>query len=368
MSSSIPGMKGISIVKVSSVSLSVEIPGWPSLYKTQIPYSMTDLEIDPKNFSVLRNKYSFISRDIHSLQMFEIPVDSSEVWTSTLSGKTSLIDMLNAASNNNDTEGTGVSLRTSLVLSRESGTNSEVPYVHDEPLSNTTCGALSNVIKNGRGASITIKTPIPRFIRMPGTTDVARSPCIEEASETGGCVDLYIKLIYHGERMNKSSENGDEFFENYWSFVQISDKKDPTEAVFNRTNTTKVVLINTPVSSSSSIVGTLAAYGLIGLYTSIILVVANVVRGIVSGGAHLVMFMQLPDPTKLVNLCKDIILARMDDDLLLEEELCNELIAIYRDPTKLIKHTRLASNPGKWEETSDDVDDEDEDENNGESK
>jgi len=358
MSSSIPGMEGISIIKVSSVSVSVEIPGWTPLYKAQLAHDSLDLPIYSKNFSTLRNTYSFISRDINSLQMIEIPVDSAEVWSSTLSGRQSLIDMLNEESQKNSTDDMKMVLKTSLVLSRDSGANNEVPYSHEEKLDNVTCGLLSSIIKNGNGASIKLKTPIPRFIRMPGTTDVAKSPCIEEASETGGCIDLYVTLSYHGEPMNNSTGNG--FYKNYWSVVQVLDKKDPTRGVFNKTNTTKIVLINTPVSSSTSLVGTLAAYGLIGLYTSIILVVANVVRGIVSGGAHLVMFMQLPDPTKLVNLCKDIILARMDGDLLLEEELCNELIAIYRDPTKLIKHTRLASNPGKWEETSDDIDSDEE--------
>lgn len=53
------------------------------------------------------------------------------------------------------------------------------------------------------------------------------------------------------------------------------------------------------------------------------------------------MFENLPDCNELFQLCKDIILARLDGDLLLEEELSNELIQIYRSPETIIEKTRI---------------------------
>lgn len=74
---------------------------------------------------------------------------------------------------------------------------------------------------------------------------------------------------------------------------------------------------------------------------SIVLVVANAIRGMTSGVSRDIMFENLPDCDDLLELCKDIILARLDGDLLLEEELSNELIQIYRSPETIIEKTRV---------------------------
>ena len=66
------------------------------------------------------------------------------------------------------------------------------------------------------------------------------------------------------------------------------------------------------------------------------------------------MFWNLPDPTRLLRLCQDIILARMDGDLLLEEELSNELLEIYRSPESLIENTRVLVAPDDSSADSDD--------------
>lgn len=84
---------------------------------------------------------------------------------------------------------------------------------------------------------------------------------------------------------------------------------------------------------------------------SIVLVVANAIRGMTSGLARDIMFENLPDCDDLLQLCKDIILARLDGDLLLEEELSNELIQIYRSPETIIEKTRVklkATNDGNF--------------------
>lgn len=84
---------------------------------------------------------------------------------------------------------------------------------------------------------------------------------------------------------------------------------------------------------------------------SIVLVVANAIRGMTSGLSRDIMFENLPDCDELLQLCKDIILARLDGDLLLEEELSNELIQIYRSPETIIEKTRVkikATNTGNF--------------------
>lgn len=84
---------------------------------------------------------------------------------------------------------------------------------------------------------------------------------------------------------------------------------------------------------------------------SVVLVVANAIRGMTSGVSRDIMFENIPDCDDLLQLCKDIILARLDGDLLLEEELSNELIQIYRSPETIIEKTRVklkATNDGNF--------------------
>jgi hypothetical protein len=152
------------------------------------------------------------------------------------------------------------------------------------------------------------------------------SPCTDTPSL---CQAINFTLTYHG------SMDAQQHVEDWWSVEQR-----PEKGLFNDTSV-QLVLLNTPVSSSSSIVGSLAALGLIGIYTTIILAVARVVRSMTAGLSHLIMFENLPECNELLRLCKDIILARNDGDLLLEEELSNELIQIYRSPDSIIEKSRL---------------------------
>jgi len=72
--------------------------------------------------------------------------------------------------------------------------------------------------------------------------------------------------------------------------------------------------------------------------------VARLVRGVMSGHAHELMFVILPEPAPILRLCKDIIIARNDGDLLLEEQLANELLQMYRSPEAIMQNTSAQVN------------------------
>jgi len=170
----------------------------------------------------------------------------------------------------------------------------------------------------------------------------------DDGSDDGAaCVPITVNLTYHGCFTYGCAGNETAPFD-FWSLSQIPENiAAPDDSMvndyFNKSDVLQLVLLHVPVSKSSNVIGTIAAYGLIGIYATIILAIARVIRGLMSGQTEDVMFICLPDPQPLVRLSKDIILARVDGDLLLEEQLANEIIQIYRSPEALIENTRITS-------------------------
>ena len=53
-----------------------------------------------------------------------------------------------------------------------------------------------------------------------------------------------------------------------------------------------------------------------------------------------IMFEQLPDVNRIMDLCIEIYLVRENNKFLLEEELFAKLLFLYRSPEMMIKYTK----------------------------
>lgn len=80
--------------------------------------------------------------------------------------------------------------------------------------------------------------------------------------------------------------------------------------------------------------------GIIGLYTTFVIVIHSVIRGFFTGISFKIMFDDMPNVDRLLQLCLDIYLVRESGDLDLEEDLFAKLVFLYRSPETLIKWTR----------------------------
>ncbi|KAI5632607.1 piezo non-specific cation channel, r-Ras-binding domain-containing protein [Phthorimaea operculella] len=81
--------------------------------------------------------------------------------------------------------------------------------------------------------------------------------------------------------------------------------------------------------------------GIIGLYTTFVFLASRVIRGFFSGIYTKIMFDDLPNVDRVLQLCLDIYLVREALELALEEDLFAKLVFLYRSPEtmiKLIKH------------------------------
>jgi len=255
------------------------------------------------------------------------------IWEMTTTGRMELLSELRNSS-------TDLFLSAKFSFKRNSANNNVVSYEYRLNLLDMRMrNQLADAIYFGNNASVNVTGIFPRVLKMPGSSAQITSPCDRLAD---ACSNVTVQLSY------LATETGGDAL-NFWSMRQIPDTN---ITQFSSNSVTQVLLINTPVSDGDSILGSLAAYGLIGLYTGIVLYVANLIRGFTSNWTQRVMFWNLPDPRRLIRLCQDIILARMDGDLLLEEELSNELLQIYRSPESLIENTRLIVSP---DESDDDA-------------
>ncbi|XP_046404278.1 piezo-type mechanosensitive ion channel component isoform X3 [Ischnura elegans] len=80
--------------------------------------------------------------------------------------------------------------------------------------------------------------------------------------------------------------------------------------------------------------------GIIGLYTSLVILLSKLSRGMFTGIAERIMFEDMPYVDRILQLCLDIYLVRESGELDLEEDLFAKLVFLYRSPETLIKWTR----------------------------
>ncbi|KAK8725948.1 hypothetical protein OTU49_010567 [Cherax quadricarinatus] len=80
--------------------------------------------------------------------------------------------------------------------------------------------------------------------------------------------------------------------------------------------------------------------GIVGMYTTLVLVAGKMLRGYFAGSAMKIMFDDLPNVDRILQLCLDIYLVRESSELELEEDLFAKLVFLFRSPETLIKWTR----------------------------
>ncbi|XP_057662869.1 piezo-type mechanosensitive ion channel component isoform X24 [Diorhabda carinulata] len=96
--------------------------------------------------------------------------------------------------------------------------------------------------------------------------------------------------------------------------------------------------------------------GIIGLYTTLVLVASRILRGFFADGMSKIMFEDLPNVDRVLRLCLDIYLVREVHEFALEEDLFAKLVFLFRSPETLIK----------WSRPKEEVADEDDPEGDGE--
>lgn len=81
-------------------------------------------------------------------------------------------------------------------------------------------------------------------------------------------------------------------------------------------------------------------YSIIGLYTTLVFLASRVLRGFFSGICFKIMFEDMPNVDRILQLCLDVYLVREAGEFSLEEDLFAKLVFLFRSPETLIKWSR----------------------------
>ncbi|XP_037913806.1 piezo-type mechanosensitive ion channel component isoform X2 [Hermetia illucens] len=103
---------------------------------------------------------------------------------------------------------------------------------------------------------------------------------------------------------------------------------------------TKIVIYTFSDKMFPSILTMLTAGGIIGMYTTVVLVGSRILRSFFAGSSRRVIFEELPYVDRVLQLCLDVYLVREAREFALEEDLYAKLLFLYRSPETMIKWTR----------------------------
>ncbi|KAG7272223.1 hypothetical protein CRUP_035750 [Coryphaenoides rupestris] len=173
-----------------------------------------------------------------------------------------------------------------------------------------------------------IKDFFPRYLRAPSMSDAKP---VEQLFDDKKKVDIMLSL----DRDTNSSGGLREWWIVNQTRMGVVNKR---SEVNKYAAGLELYVFSDQVSPPS--LGFLAGYGIMGLYTTVVLVIGKFVREFFSGISHTIMFEELPNVDRILKLCTDIFLVRETGELDLEEDMYSKLIFLYRSPETMIKWTR----------------------------
>ncbi|XP_066587552.1 piezo-type mechanosensitive ion channel component [Prorops nasuta] len=234
--------------------------------------------------------------------------------------------------------------------------NVEMPaIIGDQP--NPMRETLIEMLNGSTNATVTLPNALPKFLKVTSrTTNVVpqlmTSPHLTTNNNQSIYRDIILQLSPVVNRLNTGPQQ-------QWWVVQ----ENCSDPLYN------VLLKNIPKNNCKDIMlflfndkafpeglSFISGYGILGLYTTAVIVISQMMRRIVSDMAPKIMFDDMPFVDRILRLCLDIYLVRESGDLCLEEDLFAKLIFLYRSPETLIRWTRppepgeIADNENQEEE------------------
>lgn len=294
----------------------------------QLPYdSWVRLQAEYKSNAAAQ---SFLANyDAADVAVVTLNGNSTAVWTVSPPSQEALIAELNR---------TAVPLRLSWAFSRavEDTTaekvvsNERTVAIQDEHMR----FSLADMLR-GKPNNVTVPPILPRFLLVPrkGGVDVIR------ALDTPG-VGPYRNLTL---RLRTGAFNNLSARSEWWEVQEHCTDAYPYPFLRDDQGSCtdlSLVVFNEKVFPQA--LSQLTGYGIAGLYTTFVLVVSRLIRGFMAGSAFSIMFDDMPNVDRVLQLCLDIYLVRESRELSLEEDLFAKLIFLYRSPETLIKWTRAA--------------------------
>ncbi|CAN7985926.1 unnamed protein product [Ixodes hexagonus] len=267
--------------------------------------------------------------------------DVSDVSLVTLNGNSTAVWSVSPPSRNalvNELKRSPVTLRLQWSFTRDvdDETNAEkmVENEFSVQLSDEAVRKRLSDMLMGTADNVTVPPILPRYLLVPrkGKVEVVR------ALDTPG-LNSYRNLTLRlrtGAFQNLSLE-GD-----WWEVTEQCTDKYPFP--FLREDKDACSHLNIVIFNEKAFpqaLSQITKYGIVGLYTTFALVIVRLLRRIMAGMSFVIMYDDMPNVDRVLQLCLDIYLVRESKEMSLEEDLFAKLIFLYRSPETLIKWTRL---------------------------
>ncbi|KMY88958.1 piezo-type mechanosensitive ion channel component isoform X5 [Drosophila simulans] len=333
------------------VSLSIRIGPYDPIYTTNNYDSI--FEINPEMYSQMTNAYikekqalTFIAGyDATDVAAVRLAGNSPSLWNIAPPDRQRLLNDLR----NNHT----LKARFSYSLTRKAPAKGLKENVGDEH-------AISlDESFEGRAALIHMlsETHDVEPIHSNGTTN-GTTPEVEEVVVIPGMIPKFIKVLNSGDaavvsvlspkhydyrplviKMHRDNETNGLWWEirDYCNDTFYNE----TLSKFAYSNCTSgIVMYTFNDKKFPSTFSFLTAGGIIGLYTTFVLLASRFMKSFIGGQNRKIMFEDLPYVDRVLQLCLDIYLVREALEFALEEDLFAKLLFLYRSPETLIKWTR----------------------------
>ncbi len=183
-----------------------------------------------------------------------------------------------------------------------------------------------------RTSPVRINKLFPPYIKVPGTPGRAKeiyallvSPYKYDIPLNQSYTDVTLQLE------SESTFNGLRGGTEWWqiNMIQKERNKNPQtrkEKPWLERTLDKLIIVGFVDKVFPSTFSFIAGGGILGLYTTLVLVVGRFIRMLVTGAMYRIMFEELPNVDRILQLCLDIFLVREAGELMLEEDLYAKLI------------------------------------------
>ncbi|XP_058821886.1 piezo-type mechanosensitive ion channel component-like isoform X2 [Topomyia yanbarensis] len=272
----------------------------------------------------------------------KLGANSTSIWNISPPDKARLLNDLNTTST--------LTCRFRYTISRKSHSKENPGIVSEEKAyelepDDPARSALVQMLATDTNITVALPYMMPKFLKVKNSGALRPIHQLIPAADTDDSEKNYRNITLRLFQTQTNSSNP-----LFWWEVK-ENCSDPSYAIFANMPYADCVshlvmyMFNDKIFPST--ISSIAAGGIIGIYSTLILVFSRMLRtSIFSGASSKIMFEDLPYVDRVLQLCLDIYLVRESLEFTLEEDLFAKLIFLYRSPETMIKWTRPKNEVG----------------------
>ncbi|XP_030761127.1 piezo-type mechanosensitive ion channel component isoform X3 [Sitophilus oryzae] len=279
--------------------------------------------------------------------------DSAKIWSISPPDRMKMIEEVNSTKTIKIRLDYKVSHKTSS--STDSGiisNNKEIQLPASTPnKTNLERDNLLKMLENKTSEPILLQKILPKFLKITNTgvaepyNEILGSSDIEEEDKNNPTWrNLTLVLL----RLNNTLDDK-EWWQVREECTDYTYKHYLKDLAYEDCNSLVIYTLNDKIFPET--LSIITGGGIIGLYTTLVLVASRILRGVFAEQVAKIMFEDLPNVDRILQLTLDVYLVREAREFALEEDLFAKLIFLFRSPETMIK----------WTRPKEEIEDEDED-------